>query len=130
MFGRNEKVTYNEAKDICTKMGLQIALPESSYENEQELIFNFFLIFSGLQSVAATEQIKKSSIKAILETVYNSYWIRIKKTNNDVVPYRSDDNFDQSLSYENWADFQTGEDDQTLSFGALRLHKREKGDYA
>ena len=105
-------MTYNEAKDICTKMGLQIALPESSYENEQELIFNFFLIFSGLQSVAATEQIKKSSIKAILETVYNSYWIRIKKTNNDVVPYRSDDNFDQSLSYENWADFQTDEDDR------------------
>lgn len=50
MYGRNEKVTYNEAKDICTKMGLQIALPESSYENEQELIFNFFLIFSGLQN--------------------------------------------------------------------------------
>ena len=107
MYGRNEKVTYPEATDICKKMGLQIALPESSYENEQELIFKFFLIiFWG------TEQIEKSSIKAILETVYNSYWIRIKKTNNDVVPYRSDDNFDQSLSYENWADFQTGEDDR------------------
>ena len=74
---------------------------------------NWFLIFSDI--LWATEQIEKSSIKAILETVYNSYWIRIKKTNNDVVPYRSDDNFDKSLSYENWADFQTDEDDRKWS---------------
>ena len=51
LYGRNEKVTYPEATDICSNMGLQMALPESSYENEQELIFIFFLIFSGVQSV-------------------------------------------------------------------------------
>jgi len=33
------KVTYPEATDQCMKMGLQIALPGSSYENQQDSIF-------------------------------------------------------------------------------------------
>jgi len=77
--------------------------------------FLFFFWYSPGYSLYRTEQIEKSSIKAILETVYNSYWIRIRKTNNDDVSYRTDDNFDKSLSYENWADFQTDEDDRKWS---------------
>ena len=77
--------------------------------------FYFFFWYSPGYSLYRTEQIEKSSIKAILETVYNSYWIRIRKTNNDDVSYRTDDNFDKSLSYENWADFQTDEDDRKWS---------------
>ena len=50
LHGRNEKVTYPEATDICKKMGLQIALPESSYENEQELIFIFFWYSPGYRT--------------------------------------------------------------------------------
>ena len=53
--------------------------------------------------------------KAILSTLYNSYWIRIRKTDNDLVPFRTDDPFDQVLPYENWADFQTEEDDRKWS---------------
>ena len=52
---------------------------------------------------------KKSLIKAILATVYNSYWIRIEKTDKG---YRTDDEFDLSLSYENWADFKVDEDER------------------
>lgn len=65
-------------------MGFQMALPESPYENEQ----------------------------AIRSTLYNSYWIRIKKTNSDIVPWRTDDPFDKILPYENWADFRADEDDR------------------
>ena len=51
-------------------------------------------------------------MKAILSTAYNSYWIRIKRTKDEVVPYRTDDAFDRRLSYENWADFQIQEDER------------------
>ena len=50
-------------------------------------------------------------MNAFFSTVYHSYWIRIRRTKDEVVPYRTDDNSDKRLSHENWADFQIQQDE-------------------
>lgn len=42
LIGRERKLTYPEANEQCLKMGLQMALPESNYENEQASIIEIF----------------------------------------------------------------------------------------
>ena len=119
-------------------MGLQMALPESNYENEQASIVEIFhslmwhklcgkieaykcYVICWLLLLLRKRVVFQQVSKAILSTLYNSYWIRIRKTDNDLVPFRTDDPFDQVLPYENWADFQTEEDDRKRSQLAFNL---------
>ena len=77
LYGRNEKVTYPEATDICSNMGLQMALPESSYENEQELISIFFsdilrgtvcTVQNKLKNLRSRQYLKRFTIHIGLES--------------------------------------------------------------